>query len=109
MDIIKYLITEHGCDPALPDNDGNMPIHIACLGGQLNVVKYLVTEMKCNPKSPGYKGRTPLHQACNSGHMDLYALEILDYIVISSNEILDYFQLATKTSNVYWHVTIIVW
>ena len=52
MDIIKYLITEHGCDPALPDNDGNMPIHIACLGGQLNVVKYLVTEMKCNPKSP---------------------------------------------------------
>ena len=65
MDIIKYLITEHGCDPALPDNDGNMPINIACLGGQLNVVKYLVTEMKCNPKSPGYKGRTPLHQACN--------------------------------------------
>ena len=54
MDIIKYLITEHGCDPALPDNDGDMPIHIACLGGQLNVVKYLVTEMKCNPKSPGY-------------------------------------------------------
>ena len=52
MDIIKYLITEHGCDPALPDNDGDMPIHIACLCGQLNVVKYLVTEMKCNPKSP---------------------------------------------------------
>ena len=38
----KYLITEHGCDPALPDIDGDMPINIACLGGQLNVVKYLV-------------------------------------------------------------------
>ena len=71
MDIIKYLITEHDCDPELPDNDGNMPINIACLCGQLNVVKYLITEMKCNPKSPGYKGRTPLHYACDSGHMDI--------------------------------------
>ena len=53
LDYIQLAITEHGCDPALPDNDGDMPIHIACLGGQLNVVKYLVTEMKCNPKSPG--------------------------------------------------------
>ena len=77
MDIIKYLITEHGCDPALPDNDGNMPINIACLCGQLNVVKYLVTEMKCNPKSPGEDGRkghmdtTSSDNACGSGHMDI--------------------------------------
>ena len=42
MDIIKNLITEHGCDPVLQDNDGDMPIHIACRGGQLNVVKYPV-------------------------------------------------------------------
>ena len=34
---------------------GNMPIHIACLCGHLNVVKYLITEMKCNPKSTGTK------------------------------------------------------
>ena len=79
MDIIKYLITEHGCDPALPDNDGNMPINIACLGGQLNVVKYLVTEMKCNPKSPGNKGRTPLHHACNKGHMDIIKYLITEH------------------------------
>ena len=67
MDIIKYLITEHGCDPALPDNDGNMPIHIACLGGQLNVVKFLITEMKCNPKCLRKDGQTPLQHACEQG------------------------------------------
>ena len=79
MDIIKYLITEHGCDPALPDNDGNMPIHIACLGGQLNVVRYLVTEMKCNPKSPRKNGWTPLHLACNKGHMDIIKYLITEH------------------------------
>ena len=31
MDVIQYLISEQGCDPSLPDNDGDMPIHIACL------------------------------------------------------------------------------
>ena len=46
MDIIKYLITEHGCDPALPDNDGDMPINIACqLNVAMDVVKYLVTRV----------------------------------------------------------------
>ena len=25
--LFKYLITELDCDPSLPDNDGNMPIH----------------------------------------------------------------------------------
>ena len=48
-----------------------MPIHIACLGGQLNVVKYLITEMKCNPESSVKKGRTPLFHACDKGHMDI--------------------------------------
>ena len=71
MDIIKYLINEQRCDPLLRDNDGDMPIHIACHGGHLNVVKYLIAEVKCNPNSLGYKSRTPLYQACYNGHMDV--------------------------------------
>ena len=78
MDIIKFLIIEQDCDPAVLDNDGNMPIHIACLCGHLNVVKYLITEMKCNPKSSGYKGRTLLHQACGNGHMDIIKFLIIE-------------------------------
>ena len=80
MDIIKYLITEQGCNPSLPDNEGDMAIHFACLGGHLNVVKYLVTELKCDPKSPGFKGRTPLHLACGNGHMDIIKY-LLDKVV----------------------------
>ena len=52
MDIIKYLITEQGCNSSLPDNEGDMAIHFACLGGHLNVVKYLVTELKCDELQP---------------------------------------------------------
>ena len=44
MNVVQYLITELGCNPALQDKDGNMPIHCACLSGQLSVVKYLITE-----------------------------------------------------------------
>ena len=47
---IQHLITELGCDPALPDNNGDMPIHLACRCGQLSVVKYLVTEQHCRSK-----------------------------------------------------------
>ena len=31
-------LTELGCDPTLPGYDGDMPIHVACFGGQLSVV-----------------------------------------------------------------------
>ena len=71
MDVIQYLITELGCDPALPDNNGDMPIHNACRGGQLCVVKYLITEEQCDPNSRGQFGRTPLYYACKIGHMDM--------------------------------------
>ena len=80
MYIIQYLITEHGCDPALPDDDSNiMPIHIACLFGQLVVVKYLITEQHCDPNSRGEYGSTPLHCACESGHIDIIKYLITEH------------------------------
>ena len=51
MEVIQYLIIELGCDPALQENNGVMPIHFACLGDQLCVVMYLITEQHCNPNS----------------------------------------------------------
>ena len=53
IDIIQYLIRELGCDPALTDNYGDMPIHEACLDGQLSVVKYLITKQHCDPNIRG--------------------------------------------------------
>ena len=50
---IHYLVKELGCDPALPNKDNDMPIHIACLSGQLIVTQYLITEQHCDPNSRG--------------------------------------------------------
>ena len=33
MNIIKYLITEQGCDPTISDNNGHLPLHIGCRNG----------------------------------------------------------------------------
>ena len=32
IDIVKYLITEHGCDPMVADNDANTCLHFAAMG-----------------------------------------------------------------------------
>ena len=79
VDIVRYLVSELGCDPASPDNDGDLPIHIACVGGQLNVVKYLITNNYCSPDNKGKWGRTPLHHACDKGHMN-----IVQYLISES-------------------------
>ena len=76
--IIHYLIQELGCDPALPNEDSDMPIHIACLGGHLSVLMYLINEQQCDPSSTGQYGRTPLHSACRNGHMNIIQYLIME-------------------------------
>ena len=72
MDIIQYLITEQGCDPkTLQSIIVTLPLHIACLFGQLNVTKYLITEQHCDPTCRGQNGRTPLHYASQGHHIDI--------------------------------------
>ena len=78
VDIVECLVSEVGCNPASPDNDGNL--HVACLGGHLNVVKYLITNRYCSPNSTDEQGRTLLHHACVKGHMNIvrYLIKELD-------------------------------
>ena len=70
---------EHGCDPALPDDDGDMTIHIGCLFGQLIVVKYLITEQHCDPNCRGKYGSTSLNCACKRGHIDIIQYLITEH------------------------------
>ena len=72
---IHYLIKDLGCDPAIPNTDNDMPIHIACLGGQLIVVKYLINEQRCR----GQYGTTPLHYASQNGHTDIIKYLIAEH------------------------------
>ena len=65
MNIIKYLITELGCDPTTANcSYGNLPLHIACHNGHLNATKYFINEQKCDPSSPGRHGLTRIYKTC---------------------------------------------
>ena len=71
MNIIQYLITELGCDPTTPNNNGDLPLHIACFNGHLNATKYFINEQNCDTNSRGQHGLTPLHFASDGGHMNI--------------------------------------
>ena len=64
--MIAYLITELDYDPAISNNDGNFPLHIACRTGHLNATKYFITEQKCDSNNRGQYGSTPLHFSTQS-------------------------------------------
>ena len=69
--VIDYLIKTLGCDPNAKTTRQNLPLHVACLNGQLNVAKYFVTKQNCDPNVQGNNGYTPLHCASECGHMNI--------------------------------------
>ena len=76
--VVKYLITELGCDPQIGDNDGLTPLGAACLEGHLDTVKHLITECNCNPNSCDNFGSSPpsdlsilLFTSCLYGYLDI--------------------------------------
>ena len=69
--IIEYLVTEASCGLATPDDDGNLPLHIASLNGRLNLVKCYIKRYKCDVASQGKNGYTLLHCASQGGHLDI--------------------------------------
>ena len=75
-DAVAYLIDECGCDPLHPDNDGNTPLHVACLQGRINIVKYLVEMKNCDPLRAYTHKNSSLHMACACKH-----IHVVKYIV----------------------------
>ena len=76
--VVKYLITELGCNPQVGDNDGLTPLHYAALNGYLAVVKYLISELGCNPQVGDNDGLTPLHYAALNGCHDIVKFLVSD-------------------------------
>ena len=56
-------------DVERPDAEGNRPLHLACLGGQLHIVKALVSE-DVQLDSVNDRGETPLLVALLHGQTD---------------------------------------
>ena len=75
--IMKYLIEEKRCSPALPGYLGRTPLHNACEEyGNLSIVKYLVEEQEADLNARDEEGNTPLNVAASCG-----SLAIVKYLI----------------------------
>ena len=86
LELVDYLVTEQKVDPMRRANDGDLPLHKACGGDNINVTTYLVNVMsKYFPIETisTFRGRhdqTPLHIAALHGR-----LEIVKYLINELN------------------------
>ncbi|RXN34593.1 cyclin-dependent kinase 4 inhibitor C-like protein [Labeo rohita] len=58
LDTLQVL-AQNGADVNLPDNDGNLPLHLAAREGHLDVVQFLVSNCNTPPFLQNANGYTP--------------------------------------------------
>ena len=71
LDIVKYLITEHKCNPQCKDKEGQTLLHYACAGGQLEIVQYFHKEKLSDLVHTAHSGDTPFHSACKYNQVEV--------------------------------------
>ena len=69
--VVKYLISERGCQPEVKDKHKMTPLHYASQRGQIKIVRYLIDEQHCCKKVEDVTKYTPLHFACMNGHSNV--------------------------------------
>ena len=80
FDIVRYLISKACCNPSKKNNNGTVPLHIACLHGHLTITQYLIREAHCSPSCESNDGNTPLHFACVKNQIN-----IVQYLLSTGN------------------------
>ena len=71
LDVVRYLITEHNCNPQCRDKEGQTPLHYACASGQLEIVRYFHSEKLSDLVHKAHSGDSPLHFACKSNQVKI--------------------------------------
>ncbi|XP_048250449.1 serine/threonine-protein phosphatase 6 regulatory ankyrin repeat subunit A-like [Haliotis rufescens] len=71
--VFDLLVTQ-GADVSLVDDDGDNILHVACLGGHVDMVKYVLSRKVADINSRGQYGRTPLMVAAEKGHRQVFDL-----------------------------------
>ena len=66
MDLIRKH--QHYCNCS--DDEGNTPLHFACMWGHKDFVKYIL-DINHNIDYQNKYGDSPLHKACESGHLEI--------------------------------------
>ena len=62
VEICRLLVEGNLEATRKPDDEGNLPIHNACIGHNLEVTKYLFTLYSEGINAPGLTGKYPIHQ-----------------------------------------------
>ena len=78
LDVVKYLVDTHHCDPLCPDRDNFTSLHLAAANGRLEVVSYFVITQDCNLLIKDKYNDTPLHVASSNGHLEVVKFFIED-------------------------------
>ena len=71
IDIIKYLLTKHNCNPVDTDCNGQTVLHYAASVGSITVAQYLIDEYNCDPMIADKRGWTVLHFAVHNNHTNV--------------------------------------
>ena len=71
LDIVKYLIKKHNCNPSHRDRRKVTAIHCAAYNFHLNVLRFLIEEIKCDPKVCDEVGASAIHIAAWRGSLDI--------------------------------------
>ena len=71
LDVVKYLITEHKCNPQCTDEEGQTPLHYACASGKLEIVQYFHDNKLSDLVHTANSGDTPLHVACKFSQVEV--------------------------------------
>ena len=72
--VVKCLIEEKYCSPCVLNNEGKLPLHVACSQQSLEIVK-LVSNCDVRSKTKT-TGDTPLHIACKNS-----TVEVVKYLI----------------------------
>ena len=74
IEMVQPIITEFDLD-----DDGNTPLHMACLGGHEELARLLITNYDCPVDVKNEDNETPLHKACLSGRCSIVRMLISEF------------------------------
>ncbi|XP_046550763.1 ankyrin-1-like [Haliotis rubra] len=69
--LFDFLVSKGG-EASLVDANGKSVLHLASLGGHLDMVKYILSQNFVDIKGKEIYGRTPLMSAAIGGHLDVF-------------------------------------
>jgi ankyrin repeat protein len=71
LEIVCFLVKEHGADVNKTDDDGISPLYVAAESGHLELMRYLVKVLGARVDQTDNKGSTLLHIAAENGNLDV--------------------------------------